>query len=131
MKYLCDTNILGELAKKKPAARVVRWATGVQQIHISVITVEEIHFGLAWKPNQNVQSWIESFIRTQCTVLPVTMQSARMAGYLRGQMQSRGITRTQADMLIAGTAHEHGLTLVTLNGKDFKGCGIAVLNPKD
>jgi len=131
MNFLCDTNILGELSKKKPAARVLRWAEGVQKISISVITVEEIYFGLTWKPNPRVQSWIENFVQSQCAVLPITSQTARMAGYLRGQMQSRGITRTQADMLIAGTAHEHGLTLVTLNDKDFKGCGIAVLNPDD
>lgn len=130
MSFLCDTNVLGDLVRKKPSSGVMRWAAGVKHINVSVITIEEIFFGLAWKPNQRIQTWIENFLQTQCTVLPVTLQAARMAGYLRGQMQSRGATRTQADMLIAGTAHEHGLTLVTLNGKDFKGCGIAVLTPE-
>jgi predicted nucleic acid-binding protein len=48
---------------------------------------------------------------------------------LRGQFQARGVTRSQADMLIAATASLHGLTLVTRNVQDFDGCAIAVINP--
>jgi toxin FitB len=62
-------------------------------------------------------------------ILPVNKQIARRAGALRGQFQSNGIVRTQADLLIAATASEHGFTVVTRNIKDFEGCGVAVLNP--
>jgi predicted nucleic acid-binding protein len=34
-----------------------------------------------------------------------------------------------ADGLIAATALEHDLTLVTRNTKDFAGLGVALLNP--
>ena len=36
-----------------------------------------------------------------------------------------------ADGLIAATALEHGLTLVTRNTKDFTGLGAPILNPWD
>jgi predicted nucleic acid-binding protein len=36
-----------------------------------------------------------------------------------------------ADGLIAATALEHGLTVVTRNMKDFAGLGVSVVNPWD
>jgi toxin FitB len=62
-------------------------------------------------------------------VIPVTTEIGRRAGELRAQMEGKGQTRTQADMLLAATAQRHGLTLVTRNTGDFEGCGIALLNP--
>lgn len=129
MKYLCDTNIIGELARKKANAGVTAWADGIVRIEISVITLEEIFFGLSWKPNDRIQNWFESFVETYCGILPVSPSIAKRAGFLRGNFQTRGKVRTQADMLIAATAQEHGLTLVTRNDKDFVECGIAILNP--
>jgi len=62
-------------------------------------------------------------------VVPVTKEIARRAGELRGELSRRGITRLQADMLIAATAQLHGLTLVTRNVRDFAECGVPLLNP--
>jgi predicted nucleic acid-binding protein len=36
-----------------------------------------------------------------------------------------------ADGMIAATAQEHNLTVVTRNAKDFAGLGVAILNPWD
>ncbi len=35
----------------------------------------------------------------------------------------------QADMVIAATAAQHGLTLVMRNERDFRSCGVPILNP--
>jgi len=59
----------------------------------------------------------------------VNANIAKRAGLLRGQLKAKGFARTQADMLIAATAQEHVLTLVTANSRDFEGCAISVLNP--
>jgi predicted nucleic acid-binding protein len=40
-----------------------------------------------------------------------------------------GRTFPQPDLILAATALEHDLTLVTRNVKDFAGLGIAILNP--
>jgi len=98
-------------------------------VSLCAVTVEEIVYGLAWKPNPRIRAWFEGFIETYCEVLPVTAEIARRAGEMRGELQARGQTRSQSDMLIAATAQLHALTLVTRNSDDFEGCGIPQLNP--
>lgn len=60
--FLCDTNIISELARPEPNAGVVTWATGVSQIALSVITLEEIFYGLAAKPSLKIQAWFNLFL---------------------------------------------------------------------
>lgn len=129
IKYLIDTNIISELSKHSPEQSVLDWASTVNRCALSVVTIEEIYFGLAWRPNLKVMNLIEKFIDEYCDIIPVTKSIARRAGILRGQLQAAGITRTQADIFIAATAAEHGLVVVTRNQKDFEGCGVALFDP--
>ncbi|MFO1431202.1 MAG: type II toxin-antitoxin system VapC family toxin [Candidatus Competibacteraceae bacterium] len=128
MSYLVDTNIISELSRLHPNAGVLNWAQGISRFAISVISLDEIFFGLAWHPNARVRSWMEGFFQRH-EVLSVDETVARRAGELRGQFSARGIVRSQADMLIAATAQVHQLTLTTRNTRDFEGCGIGLLNP--
>ena len=45
--FLVDTNVLSELARPRPNDRVVTWAHTVVKVSLSVVTLEEIQFGLA------------------------------------------------------------------------------------
>jgi predicted nucleic acid-binding protein len=126
---LCDTNVLSELVRREPDAGVLAWAAGRSGIAISVITVEEIACGLAARPNPRVEAALGALLLEQCTVLDVTEAVAARAGRLRGELRRRGVARTQADMLIAATALEHRMPLVTRNVRDFEGLGVALLNP--
>jgi toxin FitB len=96
---------------------------------VSVITVEEIFYGLSAKPNLRIQTWFEGFVERYCKLLPITAEIAQRSGELRGQRRGQGKTHTQADMMIAATAQIHQLTLVTRNIRDFDDCGIPLLNP--
>ncbi|ETW92026.1 MAG: hypothetical protein ETSY1_45610 [Candidatus Entotheonella factor] len=127
--YLCDTNILSELARPRPNAGVLDWAGTVRTINLSVVTVEEIYYGLTWKPNTRIRAWFDAFLEDHCTVWPVTIDIAKRCGTLRGELQSRGKTRSQADILLAATAQLHIFTLVTRNTRDFEDCAISLLNP--
>lgn len=129
MLPLCDTNVLGELSRPRPNPGVLEWARATPELAVSSVTVEEVIFGLTWKPRPKTSAWFEGFLADHCKVLPVTERIARVAGGFRGRFQARGETRTQADMLIAATASAHGLTLVTRNLPDFEGCGIDLVDP--
>ena len=129
MTFLCDTNIISELARPQPNPGVLLWSTQVPSIVLSVITVEEITYGLTSKPNARIQNWFNQFLNTYCQIMPITADIARRCGELRGQLRTQGKPRSQADMLIAATAQVHQFTLVTRNIRDFDDCGILLLNP--
>jgi predicted nucleic acid-binding protein len=127
--FLFDTNVISELFRREPNAGVVTFSEQVKQIYISTISLEEITFGLSAKPIPRISERFEAFLTTQCTVLAVSTEVAKYAGELRGQLRTKGIVRSQADMLLAATAKIHQLTLVTRNTKDFELCNIATINP--
>lgn len=62
-------------------------------------------------------------------ILPVTHAVADRWGVLDGQCQLRGTPLNTADGMIAATAIEHGLTVVTRNVKDFASLGVDIFNP--
>ncbi len=125
---LVDTNVISELCRREPDPGVLAWAQTQSRMALSVVTAEEIAFGLAWRPNPVLQPWFERLFAHHL-LLPVTEDIARHAGAMRGALAARGERRTQADMLIAATAHAHQLPLVTRNLRDFDGCGVPLLNP--
>lgn len=62
-------------------------------------------------------------------VLPVTQVIAERWGVLDARRQAAGQPLGIADGMIAATAAEHDLTLVTRNVKDFAGLGVTMFNP--
>lgn len=128
MTYLVDTNIISELCRREPDPCVLVWAGTITRYAVSVISLDEVSFGLAWRPNARVLAWMEGYFQRH-EVLTISPAIARRAGELRGQLATRGLVRHQADMLIAATAQAHQLTLVTRNTRDFEHCGIGLLNP--
>ena len=127
---LVDTNVLSELARPSPDQNVRAWAATVRlPLSVSVITVEEINYGLAWRPSPQIRAWFETFLDESCRILPITSPIGERAGRLRGRFRLAGQQRTQADMLIASTAQAHQLSLATRNVRDFDGCGVPLVNP--
>ena len=57
-------------------------------------------------------------------VLPFDLQVARRWGWLSAALGS-----DSGDLMIAATALEHGLTVVTRNVSDFKPTGVETFNP--
>ncbi|GAA6616020.1 type II toxin-antitoxin system VapC family toxin [Scytonema sp. NUACC26] len=129
MTNICDTNIISELARPQPNPVVLHWSTTVSSISLSVITLEEILYCLASKPNARIQTWFQGFLATNCHVIPITPEIAQYSSELRERLRNQGKPRSQADMLIAATAHIHQLTLITRNSRDFENCQISILNP--
>ena len=129
MSWLVDTNVLSELIRPRPNGRVLAWFAPIERASVSVITIEEIEYGFAWKPRPiAMRTWIKELLQ-RCDVLPLTGVIAERAGSMRGELQAEGITRSPADMIIAATAQVHALTLVTRNTRDFQGCRVPLFNP--
>ena len=129
---LVDTSVLSELPRPRPNAQVLGWFAAQQAIHVSVVTIEELAYGVARaaaSARTRLARWFDALLDSRPVILDVTPSIARASGDLRAARESRGRRVAQADMLIAATALVHGLTLVTRNGRDFEGCGVTVFDP--
>ena len=70
-------------------------------------------------------AWLDSvLVLYRERILAVDLSTARRWGGLSGALGHEG-----ADLLIAATALEHGLTVVTRNVRHFEPTGVPVLNP--
>lgn len=126
---LTDSSVVSEFVKKSPDAHVMRWLQSVDGLAISVVTLQEAHFGLAWQPNARKLMLFNAVVQQMQAVYPITPAIAQRAGALRGQFLAQGSVRSAPDMLIAATAIEHQLALATRNVHDFLGCGVQLVNP--
>jgi predicted nucleic acid-binding protein len=106
-------------------------------LFLSAVTIGEIRKGLIVLPQGRRRTELEAWFHTdlliwfRSRILPVTHSIADRWGMLDGQCQLKGTPLNTADGMIAATALEHGLTLVTRNVKDFAGLGVVLLNPWD
>ena len=64
-------------------------------------------------------------------ILPVDQAIAHRWGLLRAQAQLQGRPLSVVDAVLAATALQHDLTIVSRNVIDFPVVGLAVLNPWD
>jgi predicted nucleic acid-binding protein len=62
-------------------------------------------------------------------VLPIDRAVADRWGWIMAQAQTKGLTLPIVDCLLAATALEHNLGVVTRNVSDFAVAGLSVVNP--
>ena len=134
MSYLIDTKVILELRRKQPDANVVAWfeRRTPQSLFLSVLTLGEIRKGIARlidaKRRQILVDWLQVELPTFFLgrVLSVDAPVADRWGRLQGEA-SRSLPAI--DGLLAATALQHDLTLVTRNVKVFQDLGVNVVNP--
>ncbi len=71
MTYLVDTNVISELSRREPDPGVLAWAGTVIRYAVSVISVDEVFFGLAWRPNAGVLAWMDGYFQRH-EALPIS-----------------------------------------------------------
>lgn len=135
--FLLDTNIPSELTRTVPNQRVKDWVSGqdTASLHLSVVTIGELRKGLTIladsKRRSQLEQWFEKDLIPwfEGRILPVTRIVAERWGLLEGTRKLGGRPLNTADGMIAATALEHGLTLVTRDVDDYDGLGLTILNP--
>lgn len=131
--FLIDTMVLSELRRRQRNAGVVAWVREQRQedCFLSVVSIGEIERGIARKRVNDpafaaqLGGWLDQLLRLNGDrLLPVDVGVARRWGQLSASVGHDG-----ADLLIAATALEHGLTVVTRNLRHFEPTGVATVNP--
>jgi toxin FitB len=137
MSFLLDTNVVSEWAKPRPDLSVVRWLDDVDEdsVYLSSLTLGELRQGVdALAPGRRrdqLDQWLAVNLpeRFAARVLAVDATVAERWGSLRASAARSGRTLPVVDSLIAATALEHGLAVVTRNVRDFQDVGVRLVDP--
>ena len=130
--YLLDTNIISELRKPKPHGAVLQWYDSIsdEELYISAVSIGEIQAGIELTRDEDknkaesLESWLQQ-VSNAHHVLPITSSMFR----LWAKLMHKESNTVWEDAMIAATAIDQKLTVVSRNIKDFKRFKINLLNP--
>ncbi len=135
MKYLLDTSIISQDEKSRPNPKVNRWLEEVQEadLYLCDITVAELWYGVQLMPSGKrrsaIQEWLEVDLsdRFYERILSFDLRSAAVYGSIMAQAKKRGHNPGVLDGMIAAIAIANGMTIATLNRKDFERLGAPLM----
>ena len=133
--YVLDTNVISELRQGKPkqSIEVRTWAANkaASQLFLTAISILEMERGVlalerkAPPQGSAVRAWLAGVRATFAgRILPFTEDAAILCAAMHSPNP-----RSDRDAMIAATALEHGMTVVTRNVPDFAGTGVHLINP--
>jgi predicted nucleic acid-binding protein len=135
--WLLDTNVISELRRPRPDARVVAFvaAQPLESLFLSAVSLAEIRFGIEVVADPikraELTDWLAHKVRPmfEQRVLPVSEDVMFKWRLLVEEGRQAGHTFSQPDLIIAATALQQGLTVVTRDTTDYARARVAVLNP--
>ncbi|MBX2866205.1 MAG: type II toxin-antitoxin system VapC family toxin [Leptolyngbyaceae cyanobacterium MAG.088] len=137
--FLLDTNVVSELRKvgsDRVDPQVEKWAkaTPSGKTFLSVVTIFELERGVLLMERRDqaqgkvLRQWLNDHVLAGYAerIIPITVSIAKQYASLHVPDPM-----PDYDALIAATALDHGLTVVTRNTGDFEKTGVKLLNPFD
>jgi predicted nucleic acid-binding protein len=130
--FLLDTNVISELRRPRPHGAVLAWLESVpdQDLHLSAVTLGEIQSGIELTREQDaakaaeIEMWADR-VAASYNVLPMDSETFREWA----RLLHRKSDTLYEDAMIAATARQHKLTVVTRNVADFSHFDVQLLNP--
>jgi tRNA(fMet)-specific endonuclease VapC len=120
--YLFDTDILSNIVKRSPSARLVRRLekTPREMQYSSAINVGEIFNGAVRSAHsEKIIRAFEEKVFPNLTILPFDERTAKVYGKLKAKLEKKGMVKSEPDLRIASVAIQHKLILVTGNTQHF------------
>jgi len=132
-----DTNVVSELMRSSPDARVLHWFSGqsADDLHITAITMSEILYGIEListaRRRETVRAAAEKMFEAVFAdrILTFEDRAARAFSQIASSRRRQGKPMADFDAQIAAIARVHGATLATKNPYVFEGCGVRLINP--
>ena len=135
--WLLDTNVLSELRRERPDARVENFVASrpLERLYISTVTLAEIRFGIENVADPlkraRLSEWLDLSVRPmfERRILAVSEDVMLRWRLFVDQGRKARHTYSQPDLIIAATAACHGLTVVTRDVSEFERAGVPVVDP--
>jgi toxin FitB len=134
---LLDTNVISELMKAAPEARVLAWIDALPRVELflSSVTQAELLYGVALLPAgkrreavaRALDAALERLFRDR--VLPFDSAAASVFADIAAGRRRAGRPISAFDGQIAAIARSRGARLATRDTADFEGCGVELTNP--
>lgn len=136
--YLLDTVVVSALRLPRRNPEVAAWMSArvAEPFFISVLTIGEIQQGIALAPTERLRIELQAWLDALCLayselILPFGLHEARVWGPLAAPFGLRGQPAALVDSMIAATALQHDLSVVTRNVKHFERFNVPLINPWD
>ncbi len=136
MRVLLDTCVISEIRHPQGHTAVKQAVASLRDddTFLSVITLGELTSGVLRLDDsarrRELAAWLDGMERHYTArILGIDSETARLWGELSANAKRQGTPVPVSDGLIAATARQHGLHVMTRNVRDFTATGALIVNP--